>query len=115
MAGQPKTVSINRWARPNVYDYWFDDAMLRGKDAVGIYEWKGMADLLAGLFERIDPPQEIKIYRKSPWLGRQLVHHLYLIRGYGFKGGLRWQPKTKDDIRATPEVTSETEASDRKK
>ncbi len=104
MPGQPKTVSINRWARPNVYDYWFDDAMLLGKDAVGIYEWKGMADRLSGLFERIDPPREIKIYRNSPWLGRQLVHHLYLVRGYGFKGGLRWQPKTKDDIRATPEV-----------
>jgi len=106
MPGQPKTVSINRWARPNVYDYWFDDGMLRGKDAVGIYEWKGMADHLAGLFERIDPPQEITIYRKSPWLGRQLVHHFYLVRGYGFKGGLRWQPRTKDDIRVTPEVTS---------
>lgn len=107
MPGQPKTVSINKWARPNVYDYWFDDAMLRGKDAIGIYEWKGMAAHLAKLFQRIDPPREIRLYRMSPWLGKQHVHTLYLIRGYGFKGGLRWQPQNGNDIRVTPEVTDE--------
>jgi len=101
MPGQPRTVSINKWTRPNVYDYWFDDDMLLGKDGVGVYEWKDMAPQIAPLFERIDPPQEIKLYRTSPWLGEQLVQTLYLIRGYGFKGGLRWQPKEKDDIRVT--------------
>lgn len=99
MPGQPETVSINRWTRPNVYDYWFDDAMLLGKDAVGVYEWKGMAEFLAPLFDRLDPPQEIHLYRTSPWLGEQLVQTLYLIKGYGFKGGLRWQPRQEDDIR----------------
>ena len=101
MPGQPQTVSINKWTRPNVYDYWFDDSMLLGKDAVGVYEWKGMAPLIAPLFERIDPPREIKLYRTSPWLGEQLVQTLYVIQGYGFKGGLRWQPKEKNDIRVT--------------
>jgi undecaprenyl-diphosphatase len=101
MPGQPETVSINKWTRPNVYDYWFTDEMLLGKDAIGVYEWKGMAPLIAPLFERIDPPREIKLYRPSPWLGEQLVQTLYVIQGYGFKGGLRWQPKEKDDIRVT--------------
>ncbi len=102
MPGQPETVSINFYTRPNVYDYWFDDAMFIGKDAVGVYEWKGMGKAeLAVLFERIDEEQEIHLYRTSPWLGKQHVQTLYLIRGYGFKGGLRWQPRQKDDIRIT--------------
>ena len=33
--GKPHTVSINRWKRPNVYDYWWTDADLLGWDAVG--------------------------------------------------------------------------------
>ena len=105
MPGQPKTVSINKWARPNVYDYWFDDNMVLGKDGVGVYEWKGMAERLAPLFDHVDPPEEIDLYRTSPWLGRQLVQTLYIIRGYGFKGSLRWQPKEKDDVRATTTLT----------
>ena len=108
MPGQPETVSINKWARPNVYDYWFNDAMLRGKDAVGIYEWQGMAPRLARLFTRVDPPREIHTFRVSPWFGRQIVHTLYVIRCYGFKGGLRWQPQEKNDIRVTPEVTDKS-------
>jgi undecaprenyl-diphosphatase len=106
MPGQPETVSINKWARPNVYDYWFDDAMLLGKDGVGVYEWKGMAQHLSTLFDRIDSPEEINLYRISPWFGKQLVQTLYLIRGYGFKGGLRWQPKQQDDIRAVSKVVA---------
>jgi len=101
MDGQPETVSINRWTRPNVYDYWFSDQELLGWDAVGVYEWQGMADLLAPLFDRMDPPRTIRLYRRSPWLGPQEVQTLYLVRGYGFKGGLRWQPRTAGDIRAT--------------
>jgi len=100
MPGQPYTVSINRWSRPNVYDFWFDDSMVVGKDAVGIIEDKNVAILLSQVFERVDPAEEIPIYRESPWFGRELVHTLYLVRCYGFKGGLRWQPKNQHDIRA---------------
>jgi len=99
MPGQPKTVSINKWARPNVYDYWFDDSMVLGRDGVGVYEWKGMEQHLAPLFDHVDPPQEVNLYRTSPWLGKQLVQTLYIIRGYGFKGSLRWQPQKKNDVR----------------
>lgn len=106
MPGQPETVSINKWARPNVYDYWFGDDMLLGKDGVGVYEWKGMARHLATLFKHVDPPEEIKLYRISPWFGKQLVQTLYLIRGYGFKGGLRWQPKQQNDIRAAARIVA---------
>lgn len=101
MPGQPRTVSINTWTRPNVYDYWFDDSMVQGKDGVGVYEWKGMEQYLTPLFDRVDPVREIRLYRHSPWLGQQLVQTLYLIKGYGFRGSLRWQPKEKNDIRAT--------------
>jgi len=100
MPGQPKTVSINRWTRPNVYDFWFNDAQLLGKNAVGVFEYKGMTARLAELFERVDPAEEIPIYRTSPWFGKELVRTLYLVRCYGFKGGLRWQPLNQHDIRA---------------
>ena len=33
--GHPYTVSINRWSRPNVYEYWWQDSDLLGLDAVG--------------------------------------------------------------------------------
>ncbi len=99
--GQPRTVSINRWTRPNVYDFWINDKMLRGMDAVGVYEYKGMDKRLASLFERIDPAETIRILRHSPWFGRQLVRTLYLVRCYGFKGGQRWHPRNEHDIRAT--------------
>ncbi len=103
--GQPRTVSINHWTRPNVYDFWVNDAMLRGKDGVGIYEYRGMEKRISRLFQRVDPPETIRIYRTSPWLGRQLVRTLYLIRGYGFKGGQRWHPRNGGDIRATARQT----------
>lgn len=99
--GQPRTVSINHWTRPNVYDFWQNDSMLVGKDGIGIFEGKEIAARLAGLFTKSDPVEEIRLYRTSPWFGRQVVQTLYLFRGYGFKGGVRWQPVTKDDIRAT--------------
>jgi len=100
MPGQPYTVSINRWSRPNVYDFWFDDEMLTGRDAVGVFENKNVTILLSRVFERVDPAEEIPIYRESPWFGRELVNTMYLARCYGFKGGLRWQPRTMHDIRA---------------
>jgi undecaprenyl-diphosphatase len=104
--GQPRTVSINRWTRPNVYDFWFEDSMLLGQDAVGVFEDQRMAAQIATLFSRSEPVEEVHLYRDSPWFGRQAVQTLYLFRGYGFKGGLRWQPRSKDDIRATHKQTS---------
>ncbi len=103
--GQPETVSINRWARPNVYDYWTNEHDLIGKDGIGVYEWQGMAERIARLFDRVDPPETVTLYRDSPWFGRQAVQTLYIIRGYGFKGGLHWQPQNASDIRATRQVT----------
>ncbi len=100
MPGQPKTVSINRWNRPNVYDFWFDDSMLVGKDAIGVSRSKNIAPRLSTLFQTMDPVQEFHIYRTSPWKGKELVQTLYIYKGYGFKGGLRWQPTNSNDIRA---------------
>ena len=100
MTGQPRTVSINRWTRPNVYDFWCNDGELIGKDAVGVFEYRDMTVRLAEIFDQVDPVEEIPIYRTSPWFGRELVRTLYLARCHGFKGGLRWQPKDQNDIRA---------------
>ena len=104
--GQPRTVSINRWTRPNVYDFWFEDRMLLGQDGVGVFEDRPAAALVSTLFTRSEPVEEVQLHRDSPWFGRQVVQTLYLFRGYGFKGGLRWQPATKDDIRATRKQTT---------
>ncbi|MBM9513405.1 glycosyltransferase family 39 protein [Desulfogranum marinum] len=104
--GQPKTLSINKWARPNVYDFWFHDSMVIGQDAVGIFTYPGMEDRVATLFEHSEPVEEIILTRKSPWFGIQNVQKIYLFRGYGFKGGLRWQPQNNNDIRATLHQTS---------
>ncbi len=101
MDGQPRTVSINRWSRPNVYDFWFDDSMVIGRDAIGVFEYRDIITLLPQVFERVGELEEIPVYRQSPWFGRELVHTLYLVRCYGFKGGLRWQPKDADDIRVS--------------
>ena len=105
--GQPKTLSINKWARPNVYDFWFDDSMVVGQDAVGIFTYPGMEARVATLFDHADPVEEIVVTRKSPWFGIQNVQKIYIFRGYGFKGGLRWQPQENNDIRATEEQTSQ--------
>jgi undecaprenyl-diphosphatase len=100
MPGQPRTVCINRWSRPNVYDFWFDDQLLLGMDGVGIYEHKGMDAILRQVFKRVEPERELVQYRSSPWFGREVIRKLYLVRCWGFKGGLRWLPKEAGDIRA---------------
>ena len=100
--GQPRTVCINRWGRPNVYDFWNDAQTLQGQDGVGIVEHRDMALRASRLFERTDQVEPMRLYRTSPWKGRQLIHTLYLVRGYGFHGSLRWHPRQAGDIRATP-------------
>lgn len=99
--GQPRTVSLNRWTRPNVYDYWFNDAMLKGRDGVGVIDDPGLLMLLQVMFDRVEMARTVPVYRDYPLLGRQLVATYYLVRAYGFKEGQRWQPLQADDIRAT--------------
>jgi len=103
--GQPRTVSINKWNRPNVYDFWFKDQDLLGKDAVGVSKYKDIhKTLLARIFDRVEPPIELTIYKKRGLMRREAtrepVKKFYLYRSYGFKGGLRWEPPSASDIRA---------------
>jgi undecaprenyl-diphosphatase len=88
--GKPWTASINRWGRPNVYDYWLEDKDILGWDAVGLTKRvDSLPDLLPEVFERVEGPFEHKVVRKRPFGGEQVVRTLYFWRGYGFKGGLR--------------------------
>lgn len=103
--GQPRTVSINRWNRPNVYDFWFDDSMLLGQNGVGVIRDMKYATQLATVFDRIELARKVPVYRQSPWKGREKVAEYYIYRGYGFQGGLRWRPADADDIRATDRQT----------
>jgi undecaprenyl-diphosphatase len=102
--GQPETVSINRWDRPNVYDYWWEDADLLGWDAVGVSRSPDLAERLKEVFVRVEGPEEIPVYRSSSWPSQEAdgepVRLLYLYRGYDFKGGLRWHPRDTHDVRA---------------
>jgi 4-amino-4-deoxy-L-arabinose transferase-like glycosyltransferase len=102
--GNPFTVAINRWNRPNVYDYWWKDQDLIGRDGVGVIGDRRSRDRLLQVFDRVDPPIPVPIRRNA---GQEkagesahtvTVHYIY--RCYGFKGGLRWIPRRADDIRA---------------
>jgi undecaprenyl-diphosphatase len=103
--GNPRTVSINRWDRPNVYDYWWQDADLAGRDAVGVTQSaKSHRTHLHEVFEKVDPPVPVYIYR-TPALFESSPDQTpfkvwYLYRAYGFKGGLRWIPPATGDVRA---------------
>jgi undecaprenyl-diphosphatase len=101
--GQPYTVSINRWNRPNVYDYWWQDKDLIGKDAVGVLRDGDSRKRLQEVFTRVDPPEPYYLYHRGS--GKDTdgtakpVKTLYLYRCFEFKGGLRWIPPQRDDIR----------------
>lgn len=95
--GQPKTVSINRWTRPNVYDYWWEDEELLGKNAIGVIRVPDFRERLLEVFGRVDEPEVFTVTRN----GRR-VRDLFIYRCYDFQGGLRWQPTRPDDIRAAP-------------
>jgi undecaprenyl-diphosphatase len=103
--GNPQTVSINKWRRPNAYEYWRNDADLMGWDAVGVggSSIKSMARLQQ-IFNYVSPPQKLEIFRKgSPFLtGPEAppVSTFYLYRAKGFKGGLKWVPDDISDVRA---------------
>ncbi len=98
--GRPETVSINKWKRPNVYDYWWEDSDLVGQDGVGVSRHSNESKKLRKIFEKVDKPIALPIYRKKPFSKEpQLVKTVYLYRVYGFKGGLRWVPPKGHDIR----------------
>jgi len=100
--GQPDTVSINKWKRPNVYDYWRDDTDLLGWDAVGVTDSpESHLKRLNQVFSRVNPPVVLNVYRDSIWFPQRApVRTFYVYRDFGFKGGLRWQPLDAADIRS---------------
>lgn len=102
---QPRTVSINKWKRPNVYDYWIDDEDIMGWDGIGVTDSpESHLNKLNQVFEHVDPPQKLEIYRDRIWdrkdADKSSVKTYYLYRAYDFKGGLRWEPQDAQDIRA---------------
>jgi len=104
--GQPRTVAINKWSRPNVYDYWWRDEDLIGWAGVGVsYGANEHETRLAEVFERVDPPVAVPIYRRQVFWRRSVpeppLKVYYLYRAYGFKGGLRWVPPDTDDVRVS--------------
>jgi undecaprenyl-diphosphatase len=105
MPNNPLTVSINRWTRPNVYDYWWQNEDLLEKDAIGVMRYGDHKEKLQQIFKRVDFPEPFYVYsdkdgnkRGDPEL---LVKTLYVYRCYGFRGGLRWQSPRQDDIRVS--------------
>ena len=103
--GHPMTVSINRWDRPNVYDYWWQDQDLLGSNAVGVLQDENSRKRLLEVFNNVAPPEPLVIYRPNLWerfkpqKDIKPVKTYYIYRCYGFKGGLRWIPASKSDIR----------------
>jgi undecaprenyl-diphosphatase len=103
--GNPQTVSINKWRRPNAYEYWRSDDDLMGWDAVGV---SGSSAKIMGrlqqIFDEVSPPQRLDVYRRGSILidrsGDPPVSSFYLYRAYGFKGGLKWIPEDMSDVRA---------------
>lgn len=93
--GQPYTVSINRWDRPNVYDYWWRDSDLIGLDAVGVLRDDQSRERLMTVFEHVQAPERFTIHH-----GGGPINTFYIYRCYGFKGGLRWLPPDARDVRA---------------
>ncbi len=102
--GKPETVSINRWGRPNVYDFWWKDRDLKGKDGIGVtYDPASHTRRLSAVFKRVDPPVALEIPAPGRFSGSDRpVKVFYLYRCYGFKGGLRWRPPPGSDIRKIP-------------
>ncbi len=104
MPGNPHTVSINHWRRPNAYEYWWQDDDLKGWDAVGVCSARSRnTRRLKQIFTVVMPPERIEVRRTSlPGINRYQespVAEYYLYRAYGFKGGIPWQPPGGEDIR----------------
>jgi 4-amino-4-deoxy-L-arabinose transferase-like glycosyltransferase len=103
--GKPDTVAINRWTRPNAFEYWWNDADLVGWDAVGVgsASQKNTARLKQ-IFEHVSAPERLDIHRKKSLISVGAddapVSAYFLYRAFGFKGGIKWMPKDMTDIRA---------------
>jgi 4-amino-4-deoxy-L-arabinose transferase-like glycosyltransferase len=101
--GNPYTVSINRWNRPNVYDYWWTDAELLGKDAVGVLGDGSSQERLLQIFQRVESPQRLQVFARPRWGNRENsqvpVKTWYIYRCFDFQGGLRWIPGKGADVR----------------
>jgi len=103
--GRPRTVCINRWKRPNVYDYWWRDQDLLGWDAVGVtLSPDSHTTMLHEVFDRVDPPVALPVTRDLPFYRRKdgacpPIKTFYLYKAYGFRGGLRWKPPEGRDVR----------------
>jgi undecaprenyl-diphosphatase len=109
--GQPPTVALNRGIRPNTYDYWWTEADLMGRDAVGVTKSPDQAETrLAPYFDSVDPPVAVTLYdHRKGWDGNPApVRTLYIYRARGFKGGHRWEPRSAHDIRLSAPETAVT-------
>ncbi len=102
--GRPRTLAINRWERPNVYDYWWKDADVMGWDGVGVTYDSQSHTRLDQVFQRVELAVELPVFRKKS--DPKPVKIFYLYRCYGFKGGLRWIPEDSSDIRAVSHAPS---------
>jgi 4-amino-4-deoxy-L-arabinose transferase-like glycosyltransferase len=105
ISGNPRTVCINKWRRPNAYEYWFKDADLLGQDAVGVCSASlRNTDRLKEIFEFVAPPERFDVHRTSVLnmdrSSEPPVSSYYLYRAFGFKGGVAWRPPDVSDIRA---------------
>lgn len=114
--GRPHTVSINKWRRPNMYDIWWEDSSLIGKNAIGVTkDPDSHLTKLNQVFDRVDAPITLNVYRKSAFTDVNIsdtpVKTVYLYRAYGFKGGVKWHPEDRLDIRSVGQVKQKTSPS----
>jgi undecaprenyl-diphosphatase len=109
--GRPQTVALNRGKRPNTYDYWWTDADLLGRDAIGVAKRPDLAETgLAPYFDAVDPPVAVilKDHRRGRDGQPDPIKTLYLYRAHGYKGGHRWVPESADDVRIGIRVPTRT-------
>ena len=111
--GNPRTVCINRWRRPNAYEYWWKDADLLGRDAIGVCSaHMRNTDRLKEIFEFVPPPERFEVHRTSVLnMDRSMepsVSAYYIYRAFGFKGGIAWIPPDPSDVRAIREPGPES-------
>lgn len=103
--GNPDTIAINRWSRPNAYEYWYRDEDFLGWDAVGVGSASSKnTRRLKQIFDHVDAPERLDIYRKKPpypfIFDKTPVSAFYVYRAYGYKGGSFWIPERRSDVRA---------------
>ena len=103
--GNPNTIAINRWNRPNAYEYWYRDEDFLGWDAVGVATASPRnTERLKQIFKHVAAPERLTVYRKKPpypFLNDESpISVFYLYRAYGYKGGSFWTPSNRSDVRA---------------